>query len=81
MLTSCRLLRSYLTGHGPLQNHADEPRYMVYFRVTHSGVETPHYGTGRGADALCDPWLNWPGLRGAVLEEQAAGASSASAKL
>ena len=55
---------------------------MVYFRVTHSGVETPHYGTGRGADALCDPWLNWPGLRGAVLEEQAAaGASSASAKL
>ncbi len=61
------VLVHYLTGHGPMMNYSNETRYMIYFRLIHSESVLPHQGTGRAAAALCDPWLNWPGLADAVV--------------
>jgi hypothetical protein len=47
-------------------NHSDETRYMIYGRLIHSDSVLPHQGVGRAAQALCAPWLNWPGLADAV---------------
>lgn len=47
------VLAHFLTAHGAVEHHGSEARMMIYFRVTHSGVLVPHFGTGRGAAALC----------------------------
>jgi hypothetical protein len=38
------VLAHYLTAHGPMEHHGGEARMMIYFRVTHLGVQLPHRG-------------------------------------
>ena len=71
------VLAHFLTAHGPMEHHGSEARMMIYFRVTHADVVVPHSGyplvsrqvpVTRGAEALCDVWRNWEGLRGEAAE-------------
>jgi hypothetical protein len=81
------VLAHYLTGHGPVENASDQTRYMIYFRLVHGQSDLPwaNGAEGRAADALCDPWLNWPGLapavKTAVQQEEAGAARGQQAKL
>lgn len=50
------LLCHYLLGHGVAQNASPHVRYAVFFRLTQADHAAVRW------EAMCQPWLEWPGL-------------------
>ena len=50
--------------HSASRNESDEPRLMLYFRLT-SSLRPKQFHTSY-PDALCDAWLEWPGMHDTV---------------
>lgn len=51
------IISHYLLSHGTAPNLGADVRYMVFFRLTHVDHDEQRW------ESLCDPWLQWPGLR------------------
>lgn len=57
------LLFHFQTAHDKVRNDSPDIRYMAYFRFWHIDAwhdKSPEYLKR----ALCDPWLEWPAMRG-----------------
>ena len=52
--------------HAASWNSGQEPRVMVYFRLTRT--DRPEGCASSYPDAMCDPWLEYEGLRATVAE-------------
>ncbi len=50
------VLCHYLLGHGVAENASPHVRYAVFFRLTRADHAAVRW------EAMCQPWLEWPGL-------------------